>query len=93
MSYFITTDITPAEIVKATTVNKKQDEVIYDFMKNGNCLDCWQLTEHFPFLVTSIRRTLNTLHRDKKIELIKYVPGKMGRPVGSYRIVNTLKLF
>ena len=70
----------------------KQDDLIYELLKSGESLDCWEIADRLGMIITSVRRSLNSLCADGKVELVGYFPGRMGRPVGLYRI-KSLKLF
>ena len=88
--YYKTTPIDNLHEAQVATI--KQDDAIYELLKSGESLDCWEIADRLGMIITSVRRSLNSLCADGKVDVVSYVPGRMGRPVGLYRI-KSLRLF
>lgn len=93
-SYYQTTPI--ENLAAAEKVAVSQEQEIYLLMRNeGGAWDCWKLKDKFPhWEMTSIRRALFNLEKKQdKITQVGFVNGRKGKPVGSYTVVYSGRLF
>jgi response regulator of citrate/malate metabolism len=86
--YHQTTGLTPSQLSDGIKKAIKQEDQIYSFMMTrGGEFDAWQLADELQMLITSVRRSLNTLEEMKKIIRTGEIPGRQGKPVGKYSVI------
>ena len=88
-AYFNSTHAEASTVAKRNKKANGQNDVIFEFMLERKDQDftAWELSQHFKnILITSIRRSLNTLEREGIIEKISQRSGGYGVENFTYKV-------